>query len=146
MEPVLKYSGRDLFRGVFDDKSRSRAHNNRPDAEQSRPPLESSPLYRSIIPNTKKTVSKDTVFKILGEGLEPSRLTAPEPKSGVSANFTTRAKVMCDMCGLEWTMMLNSRVVKLASQLLCCRFASETWNTTRAKVMCDMCGLEWTMM
>ena len=28
---------------------------------------------------------------VLGEGLEPSRLTAPEPKSGVSANFTTRA-------------------------------------------------------
>lgn len=31
-------------------------------------------------------------FMVLGEGLEPSRLTAPEPKSGVSANFTTRAK------------------------------------------------------
>ncbi len=30
---------------------------------------------------------------VLGEGLEPSRLTAPEPKSGVSANFTTRAYV-----------------------------------------------------
>ena len=29
--------------------------------------------------------------KVLGEGLEPSHLTAPEPKSGVSANFTTRA-------------------------------------------------------
>ena len=28
---------------------------------------------------------------VLGEGLEPSRLAAPEPKSGVSANFTTRA-------------------------------------------------------
>ena len=105
LEPVLKYSGRDLFRGVFDDISRSGAHNNRPDAEQSGPPVESSPSYRSIIPNTKKTVSFDTVFKILGEGLEPSRLTAPEPKSGVSANFTTRAKVMCDMCGLERTMM-----------------------------------------
>ena len=31
--------------------------------------------------------------KVLGEGLEPSRLTAPEPKSGVSANFTTRALI-----------------------------------------------------
>ena len=29
---------------------------------------------------------------VLGEGLEPSRLAAPEPKSGVSANFTTRAE------------------------------------------------------
>ena len=29
---------------------------------------------------------------VLGEGLEPSRLAAPEPKSGVSANFTTRAR------------------------------------------------------
>ena len=29
---------------------------------------------------------------LLEEGLEPSRLTAPEPKSGVSANFTTRAE------------------------------------------------------
>ena len=105
MEPVLKYSGRDLFRGVFDDTSKSRAYNNRPDAEQSGLPVGSSPSYTSVIASTKKTVSFDTVFKILGEGLEPSRLTAPEPKSGVSANFTTRAKVMCDMCGLEWTMM-----------------------------------------
>ena len=34
---------------------------------------------------------------VLGEGLEPSRLTAPEPKSGVSANFTTRAKTKLDL-------------------------------------------------
>lgn len=27
------------------------------------------------------------------EGLEPPRLSAPEPKSGVSTNFTTSAKV-----------------------------------------------------
>ena len=105
VEVIIPMSEATTIRGVFDDISRSGAHNNRPDAEQSRPPVESSPLYRSIIPNTKKTVSKDTIFKILGEGLEPSRLTAPEPKSGVSANFTTRAKVMCDMFGLEWTMM-----------------------------------------
>ena len=38
----------------------------------------------------KSLINKET--PLLGEGLEPSRLTAPEPKSGVSANFTTRAK------------------------------------------------------
>ena len=35
--------------------------------------------------------------QVLGEGLEPSRLTAPEPKSGVSANFTTRADGPSDL-------------------------------------------------
>ena len=33
-------------------------------------------------------------------GLEPAHLTAPEPKSGVSANFTTpafRITVLCDL-------------------------------------------------
>jgi hypothetical protein len=30
--------------------------------------------------------------KVLGAGLEPAHLTAPEPKSGVSANSTTRAR------------------------------------------------------
>ena len=29
---------------------------------------------------------------VRAEGLEPPHLTAPDPKSGVSANFTTRAK------------------------------------------------------
>ena len=62
-----------------------------------------TPAY--ICVSTKKQAPFGPCFKVLGEGLEPSRLTAPEPKSGVSANFTTRAKVMCDMCGLEWTMM-----------------------------------------
>lgn len=28
---------------------------------------------------------------VRAEGLEPPHLTAPDPKSGVSANFTTRA-------------------------------------------------------
>ncbi len=28
------------------------------------------------------------------KGLEPSRIAAPDPKSGVSANFTTSAKVV----------------------------------------------------
>ena len=39
----------------------------------------------------KSRLHLDPALKVLGEGLEPSRLTAPEPKSGVSANFTTRA-------------------------------------------------------
>jgi hypothetical protein len=52
---------------------------------------------------------------------------------------------MCDMCGLEWTMMWYAGG-KIDEPIVSCRFASETWNTTRAKVMCDMCGLEWTMM
>ena len=43
-------------------------------------------------------------LSLLGEGLEPSRPKAPEPKSGVSANFTTRAekkalKYVCDLYG-----------------------------------------------
>jgi hypothetical protein len=44
--------------------------------------------------------------KVLGEGLEPSRLTAPEPKSGVSANFTTRAKQ--NMCMIFEEHAVNS--------------------------------------
>ena len=43
-------------------------------------------LYGSISRRVK-------ILMVLGEGLEPSRLTAPEPKSGVSANFTTRALI-----------------------------------------------------
>lgn len=35
---------------------------------------------------------------LLGEGLEPSRPKAPEPKSGVSANFTTRAEIEKYVC------------------------------------------------
>ena len=38
---------------------------------------------------------------VLGEGLEPSRLTAPEPKSGVSANFTTRADGKSYVCSVR---------------------------------------------
>ena len=42
---------------------------------------------------------------VLGEGLEPSRLAAPEPKSGVSANFTTRAE---NVIWLECRQLVNS--------------------------------------
>lgn len=32
------------------------------------------------------------LYVVRAEGLEPPRLASPEPKSGVSANFTTPAK------------------------------------------------------
>jgi hypothetical protein len=41
--------------------------------------------------------------------------------------------VMCDMCGLEWTMMWYAGG-KIDEPIVSCRFASETWNTIRAKV------------
>ena len=119
LEPVLKYSGRDLFRGVFDDASSRGAQNNRLDAEQSRLPVGSSPSYTSVIASTKKTVSFDTVFKILGEGLEPSRLTAPEPKSGVSANFTTRAKVTAKVMSVGFALV-NIWVPQIALSIRLC--------------------------
>jgi hypothetical protein len=46
-----------------------------------------------VLHQQKNRFLNGTCSKVLGEGLEPSRLTAPEPKSGVSANFTTRAKM-----------------------------------------------------
>ena len=33
-------------------------------------------------------------FVVRMKGLEPSRIAAPDPKSGVSANFTTSAKMV----------------------------------------------------
>jgi hypothetical protein len=46
-------------------------------------------------------------FKVLGEGLEPSRLAAPEPKSGVSANFTTRALSEGAICSALKSLVNN---------------------------------------
>ena len=53
----------------------------------------------------KSLINKET--PLLGEGLEPSRLTAPEPKSGVSANFTTRAKGKLEVKSL-FNLTVNS--------------------------------------
>ena len=40
-----------------------------------------------------KKPTRRSVFDLVpDEGLEPPRLTAPDPKSGVSANFTSRAQ------------------------------------------------------
>lgn len=44
---------------------------------------------------------------LLGEGLEPSRPKAPEPKSGVSANFTTRAEKSIKICMWSLRTMMS---------------------------------------
>ena len=44
------------------------------------------------------------------EGLEPTHLTAPDPKSGVSTNFTTSAMVLFESEGKDNEIILFSKL------------------------------------
>ena len=42
------------------------------------------------------------VFKVRVIGLEPTRLAAPDPKSGMSTNFTIPAKLIVSISGCKY--------------------------------------------
>ena len=64
----------------------------------------------------KEEFPKKFLFAVRVIGLEPTRLTTPDPKSGVATNYTTRAHFVLDKRLQRYGKKMN---IQTFSRILC---------------------------
>jgi len=75
-------------------------------------------LFQKELGNKKaerSNISDKTFGNVPRIGLEPTHLTAPEPKSGVSTNFTTWAGGMGQLCDIDVFLSITRSLEKKSS-------------------------------